>query len=192
MNASVKQQKDDVRKKVLLLRDKLTDIEVEQKSDVIFHKVTRLENLDSAKVVLCYLSLGSEVKTTKIVQFLLKIGKKVVVPAYFDDGYILAELSDLNNLIAGPYGVLQPKVMHEVNNSSVDLAIIPGVAFSKDGIRLGYGKGVFDKLLAGSKAVKIGLAFNFQAVDELPREKHDLVVDILVNEGSTSLPFKNN
>ena len=64
----------------------------------------------------------------------------------------------------------------------MDVSIIPGVAFDKKGVRLGYGKGVFDRLLAKSQAFKIGLAYDFQIVDELPREKHDLVMDIVESE----------
>ena len=51
-----------------------------------------------------------------------------------------------------------------------------------NGVRLGYGKGVFDRLLADSKALRVGLAYDFQIVDELPREKHDLVMDLVVTE----------
>ena len=49
-------------------------------------------------------------------------------------------------------------------------------------MRLGYGKGVFDKLLSKSKALRIGLAYDFQIVDEIPQEKHDLVMDLVVTE----------
>ena len=118
-------------------------------------------------------------------------------------GYAFAEFTGWQNLEKGPFGILQP--IHNRGNKpglelhykpglrnsfeeNIDLAIIPGVAFDKHGVRLGYGKGVFDKLLADSKAFKIGLAYDFQIVDELPREKHDLVMDFVVTESRVIRP----
>lgn len=108
-------------------------------------------------------------------------------------GYFFAAFTGWGNLEPESYGILQPTdswdtpgvnqvVSSHTPGVSIDLAIIPGVAFDKSGVRLGYGKGVFDKLLADSKAFKIGLAYDFQIVDKLPKEAHDLVMDMVVTE----------
>ena len=66
-----------------------------------------------------------------------------------------------------------------------DLIFVPGLAFSKDGHRLGRGAGFFDRLLAGraARAFKIGICFSFQLVDAVPTERHDIEMDILVTDG---------
>ena len=107
--------------------------------------------------------------------------------------YVFAEFTNWQNLEEGPYGILQPSLSSRHPelarpersrrvSGSIDVAIIPGVAFDKKGTRLGYGKGVFDRLLAKSKDFRIGLAYEFQIVDTLPKENHDLVMDMVVTE----------
>ena len=64
----------------------------------------------------------------------------------------------------------------------MEVAIIPGLAFGKNDTRLGYGKGVYDQLLANFKGLKIGLAYDFQIVDKLPKERHDLKMDMVLTE----------
>jgi len=64
----------------------------------------------------------------------------------------------------------------------ISLALIPGRAFNKKGVRLGRGGGTFDRILSKIKCLKIGVAFNVQILDELPKESHDQPVDIIVTE----------
>ena len=60
--------------------------------------------------------------------------------------------------------------------------MIPGLAFSQDGLRLGYGKGVYDKLTANTNALKIGVAYDFQMIDHFENETHDIKVDLIATE----------
>ena len=110
--------------------------------------------------------------------------KKIFVPYYFKktDDYQLVEFMDWQNLEKGPYGILQPRGLDTIDPQKIDLAIVPGVVFSTDGVRLGYGKGVYDRLLKESGAIEIGLAYEFQIVNKLPKEKHDLLMDFVITE----------
>lgn len=156
---------------------------VKQASRIITQSVLEeIKKLASANI-LVYLASGNEVDTTLLVRQ-LTAKTRVIVPKYFEktDNYQLVSLENLADLEEGPFGIWQPKSTEVVDPESIDVAIIPGVAFDKKGVRLGYGKGVFDKLLANSKAYKIGLAYDFQIVMKLPREKHDLVMDMVVTE----------
>jgi len=70
----------------------------------------------------------------------------------------------------------------DAKNTAIDLYIIPGVAFDKQGNRLGRGGGFYDKLLFGKNSFKIGLAFEIQIVDTVPHEAHDIPMDFVVTE----------
>ena len=70
----------------------------------------------------------------------------------------------------------------KISIDEVDLIIVPGVGFDSCGNRIGHGKGYYDKLLKNSKASTIGLAFEFQVIEKIPSEKHDVSIDMIVTE----------
>lgn len=158
--------------------------EVRINSGKITKRLLNLKEVFDKKNILIYLSIDKEVETEGIINGLLKKGTNIFVPFYSKkhNGWDLCEFQNWHELEKGPLGILQPKNPRVTSVDIVDLAILPGLAFSKDGVRLGYGRGVFDKLLFRSKALKVGLAYDFQVVDKLPWEKHDLMMNIVVTE----------
>lgn len=175
--------KSQLRKEFLIKRQALKESYLEQASRVIVEKLLAEIKKMKPTNILVYLSFNNEVETLGLIRQLLEDKINVIVPKYFaDDGYQLVVLKNLEDLENGPFGIPQPKSSNVVETRLVNMAIIPGVAFDKKGRRLGYGKGVFDKLLENSRAYKIGLAFDFQIVNEIPKEKHDLVMDLVVTE----------
>ena len=95
---------------------------------------------------------------------------------------ILSYINDWNDLSTGAYGILEPREIKIALPEDIQVAIIPGIAFDKKGYRIGYGKGYFDRLLPKMNALKIALAFDFQLLDELPREKHDVKMDMIITD----------
>lgn len=174
--------KSELRKQFLAKRQTLKKSYVEQSSRIIVEKLFAEIKKLAPTNILVYLSIDNEVETLGLVKQLLEDKINVIVPKYLTSDYQLVKLENLNGLETGPFGISQPKSSDVVDPSLVDVAIIPGVAFDKKGTRLGYGKGVFDKLLSASPALKIGLAYDFQIIDELPKEAHDLVMDMVVTE----------
>ncbi len=89
---------------------------------------------------------------------------------------------DGNNLSAGYFGVSEPQGVEPVAPDEIDVMVVPGVVFTKDGARMGRGKGFYDKYLSldGFRALKIGVCFAEQVVDELPLEPHDVLMDSVV------------
>ncbi len=168
--------------RILGLRQKLSDRQVTNDSKKIATKILNLEVLKNAQLVALYIPINKEVDAKIIIDGLAPSNKTVCIPAFCNGDYVFAKFDNRDNLEKGPFGILQPEEIRIVDASSIDIALIPGVMFDKNGIRLGYGKGIFDKLLAKSKAVRIGLAYEFQVVDSLPREKHDLAMDLVVTE----------
>ena len=89
---------------------------------------------------------------------------------------------DRTRLALGAFHIEEPQGDDTVDPDSIELMVIPAVAYDRNGNRLGRGKGFYDRLLASTKARKVGIAYDFQLVDEIPAEPHDVPVDIVITE----------
>jgi 5-formyltetrahydrofolate cyclo-ligase len=180
-------KKKNIRKGIL---EKLHDIsrkDKERKVEELKKKLFSLEEFKKAKCVMFYVSKDYEVDTHKMIDESIAMGKKVVVPITLKEEKTLkpSELKDREKeLIKGHYGVHQPREKHirPVSPEKVELMIVPGIAFDKSGHRLGHGEGYYDRFLekVPSDVFTVGLAFDFQVVDELPRQDTDIPVDKVI------------
>ena len=130
-----------------------------------------------------YLASPFELDLSAFIGKMLGLGAAVVSPRWNGETYELARLKSLDiGLRRGPMGILEPADADIVDPQGVAAWIVPGLAFTLDGGRLGYGGGWYDRLLAASPgtSLKIGVAHDFQVVGELPREAHDVPVDRVV------------
>ncbi|RKM57282.1 5-formyltetrahydrofolate cyclo-ligase [Butyrivibrio sp. X503] len=181
--------KDDIRKAMLKKRDTLTDEEVEAKSRAIFEKLAETKAYKEAENILIYASFLSEVKTDDIILDALSLGKNVFCPKVInrDLGFMkFVRIYDTAELSEGYFGIREPNINE---NSEIykpapnTLIIIPGVAFDKNGNRIGYKGGFYDRFLADNKASHIiALAYSFQIVDEIIPEIHDIPVNEVICE----------
>ncbi len=152
-------------------------------SEAIWRKVVRLTAFRRARTVCCYVALPYEVQTWRMIEEMLKQGKRVVVPRVRPrtKRLQLAEVRDPRaELARGAFGVWEPvaPARRPVPTRELDLVLVPGIAFDRRGHRLGHGHGYFDRFLARvPKATPtVGLAFRFQLLDRLPTAAHDLAV----------------
>lgn len=177
---------DKTRLRVIYLKKRLllTPDEIQQKSRQICEKILHLKQIENKNVIACYLSANNEPDLKEVIVHFLKAKKNIVVPAFFEKlrQYKFVKLSSLNNLKIGPYQIPQPSKLLPVDSIKIDLVLLPGLAFSEDGLRLGYGKGVYDRLLANTDASKIGVCFDLQVIDNFNAENHDLRVDFIITE----------
>ena len=129
-----------------------------------------------------FISFNSEVST----HFLLSKLKKKIVPKIFGTELKFFHINDLyKDTIKNKYGILEPnEYACEVNIGSLDALIVPGLAFTVDGKRLGYGGGYYDKLLSmeSFRAYTIGFCFKYQIIKYLPTEAHDKKVDYIITD----------
>lgn len=136
--------------------------------------------------VAAYLASPSEVDLSGTIARLLAGGVPVAVPQWTGEAYVLSCLKGLRDedLRVGPMGIREPKGTEAVSPAEVAVWLVPGLAFTPDGRRLGYGGGWYDRLLTSARAtaVKIGIAFACQVVPRLPEEPHDRRVDAVVSE----------
>lgn len=176
--------KERLRRELIARRGRLSEQEVAEKSQLVAGRVLALEEITRCKNLGIYLAINNEVETKFIIDQL--IGEKAIyVPKNSDRGYQWTKFESWEKLERGPYGILQPSIDGVFGSRLLDVVMVPGVAFDRSGTRLGYGKGVFDRLLIGSTAAKIGLAFDFQVLEVVPREEHDVTVDLVVSEKET-------
>jgi 5-formyltetrahydrofolate cyclo-ligase len=151
-----------------------------------------LPEYSTAETVMFYAHVGSEVRTRDELAAAAQGKKRVVVPYCAAGRLHLFHLQDINELETGTYGILEPRqslrsdVKKSLEVQAVDLFMVPGVAFDRQGGRLGVGKGYYDKLLQHARhdALLVGLAFECQLFDQLPRELHDVIMDRVITEAA--------
>ena len=161
----------------------LSELEKSAKSDIIKAGLFTQEVFKKSKLVMFYVSLKDEVNTLTMIDEALKAGKRVAVPVILKEEkrLIAGEIKDRkDDLERQHFGIYQPKEGHvkEVPLEDIDLVIVPGVAFDKHNMRLGRGHGYYDRFLCAlsNKTKTIGLAFDFQVVEHLPKDSHDIPV----------------
>ena len=135
-----------------------------------------------ARTVLLYHSLPDEPDTHAFVrQWAGK--KRILLPVVVGDDLELRVYTDDGSLRTGAFHIAEPTGKAFTDYAAIDLAIVPGVAFDREGNRLGRGKGYYDRLLPRLKAYKIGLCFPFQLVESIPAEAHDVRMDEIICGG---------
>lgn len=178
------EQKAIIRNKIISQRKSLKNIDILEKSVIITQNLLALKQIARANNVLLYLPINGEVDTKYILAQFQEMKSGIFLPTYLkeDKRWVIAKFDSFDKLEVGPFKTLQPQAIHMSPISTMDLAIIPVVAFTKDLHRLGYGKGVYDKLLDKSNILRVGLAYDFQIVNYLPVEPHDVKMDYVVTE----------
>lgn len=178
-------QKALLRDRVRRARDDLRADLHASRSRSVAKRLLTVPEVASARVVVAFHPHGSEVDVTPALHALLERGAELLLPWVEGPDLALSRVRDLGTLIPGWRGVLEPdpRARSAVTPGSADVVIVPGLAFDRRGGRLGYGGGHIDRLLAATApAPVVAPALSLQVVDAVPREPHDLPVDVLVTE----------
>jgi 5-formyltetrahydrofolate cyclo-ligase len=179
--------KEEIRSLVLKKRTSMPFSEKQKKSTQIKERLFQTDEFQNAETVLFYVSYDHEVGTHEMIKESLTMKKRVAVPKtdMTSRTIICSSLVQWEDLLAGAYKILEPRkgCVNEVSPDSIDLMIIPGIAFDYQGNRIGHGMGYFDRLLQRKNhACHIGLAFEIQIVENIPSQKHDKKVEKIVTE----------
>jgi 5-formyltetrahydrofolate cyclo-ligase len=153
-------------------------------------RIDDLAAFRGAGTVALYAALGAEVDATRITGAALVRGARVVFPRAVPGSRRLSfAICDPADLVRGTLGVPEPPPgAPEVDLGEIGCVVLPGVAFSLGGLRLGRGGGYYDATLAAMPgAARVGVAFDVQIVPALPREPHDALLDAVVTEVRTLL-----
>lgn len=176
--------KEQLRREARASRSALAPEERLEKAARIREHALALPELERARTVGCYVSVGSEVDTALLLRALLVKEKRVAVPVEVDGAIRFVRLQHPWTLVPGPRGVPVPRQPWEdVSGDELDVVFVPGLLFGRDGSRLGQGGGHFDRFLHDHvNALRVALAFSEQVVDAIPAEAHDEGMDVLVTE----------
>ena len=185
---SLRSAKKNLRASVIARRDAL-DVETRRRdSQAITAKLLALPAYRAAGVVCAYASFGSEFDTAAFCSDVVAAGKRLLLPRVNHAARVL-ELREVKNLggdlVAGVWGIREPAERCPiVPSSAVEFLLVPGVAFTATGERLGYGGGFYDCLLSGLNATTplVAAAFALQVVDSIPTGPDDQHVHLIVTE----------
>jgi 5-formyltetrahydrofolate cyclo-ligase len=179
--------KRELRKSIIARRDAVSANDRSLVSAEITKKLVALDAYRKAGLVLAYMNFGSEYESEGFARGVLEDGKVLVLPKLKADrsGLDLHVVNDIDDLELGVWGIREPRGGSMVEDFSlVDFILVPGVAFTPKGERLGYGGGFYDRLLVNKRedAASIAAAFSFQVVEKIPIEENDIAVDGIVTE----------
>ena len=193
MDVSQRETKRALRAELIARRARLGADEREAKSRAVAERVEEVAAFREAKLVALYAGLGTEVDPAEIARRAVARGARVAFPRVVAHGdrRLAFAVCALADLVRGPLGAAQPpESAPAVDPRELGCVVMPGVAFSEDGLRLGRGGGYYDATLRDLPGVaRVGLAFDVQIVPTLPREPHDAPMDAVVTE-SRVLSFR--
>lgn len=174
--------KKQIRKQIALRKAQYTPQELLNLSHTLLEKLENSPAFLQAKTILLYYSLKDEVQTHEFVEKWSK-KKKIVLPVVVGEYLELRCYTGKQDLKKGAYGIEEPTGKLFNDYQSIDLSIIPGVSFDRNGNRLGRGKGYYDRLLPLlGNSYKIGVCFSFQLSEKIPCEKHDIKMDCIFTD----------
>ena len=172
-----------------LIRRAIERIEPAQRIELsvaVMRNVLQLPEARSASVVMAYIALPDEVRTSSLIESRLAQGRTVCVPHTDIRRHRLApvRLRKLDGLAEGALGIPEPEQREVVKPDEIEFVVTPGRAFDHKGNRLGRGGGYYDRFFREMcpQAFQCGVAFSCQVLEEIPQDEHDSPLDIIVTE----------
>lgn len=173
-------RKEDIRLRIKTQKSLLSEMEKREAARLAFEILERHASFMMADNILMYHSLSDELSTREFIDkwcgrkhfFLPRVnGVNLDILPY-----------DRSALRLGAFQIEEPGGEDTIDISGIELIIVPGVAYDRRGNRVGRGKGYYDRMLHDSKATKIGMAYDFQIVDDIDSEPHDVRVDYVITD----------
>src|SRR5690625_598613 len=182
----VNEEKEIARKSMQLSLSKIDEQEREEISKQIQNHLFQSNVWRDAQTIGVHLSMEIEWDTREIVKRAFEEGRNVVIPKTIPDTkeLIFYEITDLSQTVKGPFNLEEPDTEQTkpVDKDAIDLLIVPGLAFTKNGYRIGFGGGYYDRFLTDFIHPTVSLLHSNQIIDTFPIESYDIPVNYLVTE----------
>ena len=180
-------KRQNIRNQIRAARRRLEPALVKTASSAVQRGALNLAEWRNAKNICCYLAMPVEVQTDTIIGKCRTEGKKLFVPAFLNTvrKYAPALFDPDDDVSLGRFNILEPANPKWIKAQKIDLVFVPGLAFDRQGGRLGHGGGYYDDLLSQKSlrsACKVGLAFEFQMYAHLPLRTDDVRMDVVITE----------
>lgn len=181
--------KQALRKDMALRKKSYSKIQLSERSETILERLEQTHLFRAASRVALYHALPGEVQTAAFIEK-WQDKKTLYLPVVEGDDLRLLPYLGNDRLKTGSFGILEPteeaSPTPETTAGTLDLIIVPGIAFDRKNNRLGRGKGYYDRLLSEWKTPKIGICFDFQLFDEIPAEPFDRKMNLVISENETT------
>ena len=173
--------KTELRKSIRARKRAMTEAEIREKSQELGRLFLQSEEYRNARSIYGYLPYNQEVRTVAMLEQALRDGKRVAVPKCYGDEMRFIWMEDLSLVEKGYAGIPEPIADGPIADDETALVLMPGMAFDREGHRIGYGGGFYDKFLAREENhPKVALCYDFQMVPHLETEEYDIPVDKVI------------
>ena len=171
--------KTEIRKRMKNIRNNLSKEQIKTKSNYIINALkNKLPN--NYETYFIYHDFNNEVCTKHLINYLLENNKKVFLPKIIKDEMCAVPFNKQSTLSLNKFKIYEPNGAPQEIDTFV--CIMPLLAVDKKGNRIGFGKGYYDKFLKNKNCLKIGLCYDFQILDNIATENHDIPIDIIISE----------
>ena len=177
--------KQELRKKITDISRNISSIERSEKSSKIKKNVCLYfsKNNVFSESIHVFLPIQNEPDLTKLYQDWLSDGLKLFAPSVTGERELKHyPLTSLGSVRRGPLHTMEPVPNGEAVSPQFDIILVPGIAFDRNGNRMGFGKGFYDRFLMEGSGIKIGICYEFQLFDKIPISEYDVPVDIVITE----------
>ena len=174
--------KTTIRTKYLTIRQNIKN--KSEQNRLIFQQIINNPQINQSDLILIYLSFANEVDTQPIINYFIK-SKKIAVPKITDSEMEFYFINNSTTFQKNKFGILEPITNEKVLDFQNSVCLTPGLCFDKNGNRLGYGHGFYDKFLNQNNIYSIGLCYQECLVPHLPHNKFDHKMDEII----TPSPF---
>ena len=182
-------EKKEIRKKILDMRKKLSESFIQSNSNIIIEKLYRLIDKSNFRNIMIFMDMDHEVRVTNLLN--LFSDRKFYIPKTFPEGIMKVNEYNEKELILHKFGYYESLSNNYVNEDILDLIVIPGIVFDKHRNRIGFGGGYYDRFLQKLKEkhkdsrcfpLTVAICYDFQLIDSIPSEPHDIKPDIIITE----------
>ena len=185
----IKETKGDIRSRIENKINSISENLLLEKANAIENRLFDFANFLESNIAMLYLNKGVEVISRDIVKRSFGYNRIIILPAYDTEKreLKLLKVEDIDkDLVLGQVDIMEPDQTRckSVPVESIDIAVIPGIAFDEKGGRIGTGEGYYDRFIPRLSATtrKVALAYEDQVVSQIPMESHDKHVDIIITE----------
>lgn len=175
--------KTKIRRRIRNKKNILSDMEKSESSRLVFQKIEELPEFINAKSVLLYWSLPDELPTHIFIEKWCKT-KQILLPMVKEDRMLIKPFVSTKDLHKSDMGIWEPATQNEYLKQ-IDIVLVPGIAFDKSKNRLGRGKGYYDRYFMSKNVTKVGICYDFQLLENVPTETHDIKMDIIITPNYT-------
>ena len=177
--------KKELRQKYRNFRDSFGEEFIQKASMTACENIANTEEFIDADTVLLYYPINNEISPLPLFELCLKMGKTVAFPICKTENstLIFRQIKTLDDLSLSTFNLFEPNEnCEEINCSKNTLCLVPALLFSRKGHRLGYGKGFYDRFLADFEGISVGFSYSLAILDEIPKENHDIPLNMIITE----------